>query len=272
MREMTDASDPRVVRLTRELRRLRGSKEPFTSTKLADYPLLIEIAGEPDAADAAGWLQDYADFASRGNKYVRCAADSIFGSGPDVLARLTNAGNRWGVDQRTARTWSDKGMSLLAQAFVRAADLSSNEGITENTVAVLADGDGLQVELAALYDAALNHPDPCIGYHEDLVAAEDFADFAVEPTAIGAPGIVPGSEDGHDYRRAIYSVRLPHPRSRAWQPVSILFRERAVPYVRIAHLATPDDYLVTALVHRQFVTLEFQEGNPSDLLIRKLVI
>jgi hypothetical protein len=269
----SSTADPRVSMLARELRRLRSAKEPFSAIKLADYPPLVSITGEGDVPDAAGWLQDYAAFAGRGNKFVRCAADSIFGDGDDVLARLTSAGNVWDVDQRTARTWSDKGIPLLAQAFVRASDLSSTEGITENTVFVGADEDGLHLRIAALFDAALDHPDPYIAYHHDLTAADDgFDEFVMEPTEIGNPRIEPGSENGHEYRRAIYEVRLPHPRFHQWQAVSILFRERAVPYVRIAGIAQPQDYLISILMHRQFVTLEFQEGGSAELLQRKFLI
>ncbi|MFN3006651.1 hypothetical protein [Mycolicibacterium wolinskyi] len=112
-----------------ELKQLRAMKGSLRPESIVQFPSLYGLASQTNAIDCWRWLDEMARSGTRRNHFIEAARLSIFGEGADVLARLTNAGEALERDQRTIRTWSDRGLPELAQTLVDASYLAGSRAM-----------------------------------------------------------------------------------------------------------------------------------------------
>jgi hypothetical protein len=112
-----------------ELKQLRAMKGPLRPEGIVQYPALYSLASQTNAIDCWRWLDEMARSGTRRNHFIEAARLSIFGDGADVLTRLSDAGEALGRDQRTIRTWSDRGLPELAQTLVDASYLAGSRAM-----------------------------------------------------------------------------------------------------------------------------------------------
>lgn len=122
-----------VEKIEAELFEIRSAKGRLTPQKLGDYQTLVEILGADDLLDAfMAFRRELRRYVETANRNEAAAALSILVDHETVLDRLQETASRLSpddlADQRTARRWSDAGMSVLARDLVYMAEVQGRLG------------------------------------------------------------------------------------------------------------------------------------------------
>ncbi|MBM7416837.1 MULTISPECIES: hypothetical protein [Nocardiaceae] len=125
---------PSVEDVLTDLLQLRKGFGMFTVHKLVGRNALIQLCGDGDIMDAYIGLKRDLERYTRSNKHEAAAAWSILADYESVMDRLVATAEFLAVDgqdakdQRSARTWSDRGMHGLARDLVEFAEMRGNLG------------------------------------------------------------------------------------------------------------------------------------------------
>ena len=264
--ESAPTRDPDLLAaVTRELRHLRASKGDFKTAKLSLAPALHGLALQPSVNDTWRWILSQTDTLKRANRYADVAFLSIFGPGHDVLARLTNAGERYDRDQRTAREWSDRGIPLLAGALVDATYLHGNRAMHFVEFVWLRP----PPDSTAVHHVGITWYGDELLRHETIQVGIDASDDAFEWSTHAAQelGLIWEQLDpprGAIRLKASCEFAIPDPREFAYKPITFRVGRQFTQMVNIANLPRTYQYAVSATTFRQGVTFWFNRSFIDD--------
>lgn len=252
-----------LERVLAELKQLRAMKGPLRPEGIVAFPALYGLASQTNAIDCWHWLDEMARSGPRRNHFIEAARLSIFGDGVDVLARLSDAGEALGRDQRTIRTWSDRGLPELAQTLVDASYLAGSRAMHFVDMQWVPDAaspsgsalrifwcghESLRGEQVGIYEC-----DPTLGADQDDFASLGDCLMQLNPQwremtpPRGAFGVYCGMH-----------LRLPTPKAVDSSVLTFKFGKQSTQFVRIANLPDIRGYTVCASVFRQGVSFWFE--------------
>lgn len=258
-----------VKQVLSELQRLRSAKGPLRPEGIVHFPALYGLASQTNAIDCWRWLNDVARSGTRRNHFVEAARLHIFGDGADVLARLTNAGELLGRDQRTIRTWSDRGLPELAQTLVDGSYLAGSRAM--HFVDLQGLPDPASPSGAALRIFWCGHQflrgegidiyacDPSLGPE-----ADDFTELGelfhrLEPAW---EELIPARGAFTVYCR--YHLQLPRPDDFDHRVLTFVFGKQSTQFVRITDPPDMPGCTVRVSVFRQGVSFWFDRDRGAD--------
>ena len=210
---MSDSSVPplpTVEDVLADLLQLRKGLGKLTVHKLVGREALIQLCGDGDIMDAYIGLKRDLERCTRSNKHEAAAAWSILADHETVMDRLVATAELLAVDgkdakdQRSARTWSDRGMPGLARDLIEFAEMRGNLGQDLVGVGILgSEVDGLSIRIVQVTSLQLRRRAPLVSVtrlrEADLNSSESFDLEAIEPESHEV-------DDTHDTR--LHTVRL----------------------------------------------------------------
>lgn len=258
-----------LERVLKELKRLRARKGPLRPEVIVEFPALYGLASQTNAIDCWRWLGEMARTGTRRNNYVEAARLSIFGDGADVLARLSNAGEALERDQRTVRTWSDRGLPDLAQTLVDASYLAGSRAMHFVDLHWVSDDSSPSGFALRIFWCG----------HEHL-RGEGIGVYACDPS-LGADGddftslgecldnLTPQWHDLNPPRGAfsVYCglhLYVPVPTEPSRSVVTFTFGKQSTQFVRITNLPDIDGVTLRTSIYRQGVSFWFDAENTED--------
>lgn len=156
---MSIDDDELQAELTDELRRLRGTKGKVGAATLVGCPKLLLLTPTLyDPSEKYDWVLRWISSISAQHRYLYAAAWSVFSSGPTVLDRLVEVAATLDVDQRTVRTWSDRGLPLLATSLIDHSRLGGGRSNQIITLCWSSSGGDREVSLVGSWSKADHMP------------------------------------------------------------------------------------------------------------------
>jgi hypothetical protein len=268
---MSDSSVPplpTVEDVLADLLQLRKGLGKFTVHKLVGRDALIQLCGDGDIMDAYIGLKRDLERCTRSNKHEAAAAWSILAEHETVMDRLVATAELLAddgsdaKDQRSARTWSDRGMPGLARDLVEFAEIRGNLGQNMIGITLVRGRRGEpMLQMVQVVSAHLNIQAPVVSYQTKSASGSDRKINSI----VEAASCSESQDARHVIRSVVYEINFIFANLGSPQSIEVMSRKTPQPHFLLSNqLSDYKKIQVEWTVFRSLLVVEFDLTEPGN--------